>query len=93
MSGTSLDGLDIYVEFEQNEKWQFKLGICETIPYNEEWKVQLSSLHKQSKIKIQQNDIKYGLYIGKLVKNLYKKIVTGRFYLLTRAHNFPSTRE
>ena len=74
MSGTSLDGLDIaYVEFELNEKWQFKLGICETIPYNEEWKVQLSSLHKQSKIKIQQNDIKYGLYIGKLVKKFIRK--------------------
>ena len=60
MSGTSLDGLDIaYVEFKLDEKWQFELGICETIPYTEEWIVQLSDLHEESNMKIQQKDIKY----------------------------------
>ncbi len=40
MSGTSLDGVDIaYVEFRLKEKWQFKLGLCDTIPYTKEWKV------------------------------------------------------
>lgn len=69
MSGTSLDGLDIaYVEFKLDEKWQFELGICETIPYTEEWIVQLSDLHEDSNMKIQQKDIKYGLYLGNLAQ-------------------------
>ena len=67
MSGTSLDGVDIaYVEFEQNEKWQFNLGICDTIPYDEKWRVELSNLYKQSEKEIKQADIKYGLYLGDL---------------------------
>ena len=74
MSGTSLDGLDIaYVEFELKEKWHFKLVKCETIPYTKEWRDQLSNLHKQSSIKIQQKDIKYGLYIGGLTQQFIKK--------------------
>lgn len=74
MSGTSLDGLDIaYVEFELKEKWHFKLGKCETIPYTEEWRDQLSNLHKQSSIKIQHKDIKYGMYIGGLTQKFIKK--------------------
>ena len=68
MSGTSLDGLDIaYVEFKLNQKWQFELKLCETIRYTEEWKIKLSNLHKKSKKKIQEIDLKYGLFIGKLV--------------------------
>lgn len=74
MSGTSLDGLDIaYVEFELNEKWHFELGICETIPYTEEWRIHLSNLHKQSISEIKEKDIKYGLYLGNLVQKFIQK--------------------
>ena len=74
MSGTSLDGVDIaYVEFEQNEKWQFNLGICDTIPYDEKWRIQLSNLYKQSDKEIKQIDIKYGLHLGDLALKFIKK--------------------
>ena len=73
MSGTSLDGLDIaYVEFQKSKKWQFDLGVCDTIPYPKKWRTQLSSLHKQSDKEIQQTNIKYGLYLG----NLAQKFMT-----------------
>ena len=69
MSGTSLDGVDIaYVEFEHNKKWQFDLGVCDTILYPEKWRIQLSDLYKQSDKEIQQTDIKYGLYLGNLAE-------------------------
>lgn len=74
MSGTSLDGLDIaYVEFELKEKWYFKLGKCQTIPYTEQWRNHLSNLHKQSNVKIKQKDIEYGLYLGDLAQKFIKK--------------------
>tara|TARA_B100000900_G_scaffold414066_1_gene439653 strand:+ start:1932 stop:2987 length:1056 start_codon:yes stop_codon:yes gene_type:complete len=69
MSGTSLDGVDIaYVEFKFNQKWKFELGVCEMIPYTEEWRNLLYNLHKQSDKKIQKINIKYGLFLGKLIK-------------------------
>ncbi len=74
MSGTSLDGVDMaYVEFELNEKWQFELGICDTIPYPKKWRIQLSSLDKHSDMVIQKTDIEYGLYLGKLAQNFIQK--------------------
>ena len=74
MSGTSLDGLDIaFAEFELNEKWKFKLGVCETIPYTEEWRIQLSNLHKKSNLEIQKKDNKYGLYLGDLAQKFMLK--------------------
>ena len=74
MSGTSLDGVDIaYVEFEQSKKWQFNLGVCETIPYNENWRIQLSNLYKKSDKEIKQTDIKYGLHLGDLALKFIEK--------------------
>ena len=69
MSGTSMDGVDIaYAEFVYNENWQFDLGVCDIIPYSEKWKNELSNLHKKSHEKIQQTDIKFGIYLGDLAK-------------------------
>ena len=74
MSGTSMDGVDIaYVEFEQNEKWQFNLGVCDTIHYNEKWRNKLSNSFKQSEKEIKQTDIKYGLYLGDLAQKFIQK--------------------
>jgi anhydro-N-acetylmuramic acid kinase len=38
MSGTSLDGVDLYVQFHKNSnKWTFKILESETVPYSNEW--------------------------------------------------------
>jgi anhydro-N-acetylmuramic acid kinase len=49
MSGTSLDGLDIaHCRFTKNEKWNWEIIECETIPYNDAWQDRLSKAHHLS---------------------------------------------
>ena len=42
MSGTSIDGLDlVYVNFEKNEKWNYKILHSVTYEYSKEWSSKL----------------------------------------------------
>jgi anhydro-N-acetylmuramic acid kinase len=68
MSGTSMDGVDIaYCEFlYENQNWSFKIIEAKTIPYDQNWTVRLSQLHKQPIHLFPKTDAFYGRYLGKI---------------------------
>ena len=74
MSGTSLDGLDIaYVQFIFNDRWYFKIMACETIAYNDSWKVILNNLVFKSPLELEQTDKEYSLYLAYLINQFINK--------------------
>jgi len=74
MSGTSLDGLDIaYVQFIFNDRWCFKIMACETIAYNDSWKVILNNLVFKSPLELEQTDKEYSLYLAYLINQFINK--------------------
>jgi anhydro-N-acetylmuramic acid kinase len=70
MSGTSMDGVDITLcEFiYENNKWTFDIKEAKTIPYDNNWTVRLSQLHKQPIHLYPKTDAFYGRYLGKITK-------------------------
>lgn len=75
MSGTSMDGVDIaYCEFLfENEKWHYAIKVAETVPYNQNWVVRLSQLHKQPIHLFPKTDAFYGRYLGKITRQFVDK--------------------
>lgn len=74
MSGTSLDGVDLaYIQFENTEKLRFKILHTHTIPYPEKWKNRLIAAFDSNEEQLQDLDIKYGEYLGKLVFDFIRK--------------------
>lgn len=75
MSGSSMDGLDLaYCELEfMNQKWTFRIGPAETIPYDEKWKVRLTQLEHQPAFIYPKTDLFYGKYIGQCINAFIKK--------------------
>lgn len=68
MSGSSLDGVDIaYCEFYFDTEWHYTIIKAETIPFDEEWRIALTSLPEQKGVKLIENDISFGNYLGELV--------------------------
>ncbi|MCF6350812.1 MAG: anhydro-N-acetylmuramic acid kinase [Flavobacteriaceae bacterium] len=80
MSGTSLDGLDlVYVSFNLDKKYAFKIKYSETIPYSKKWIKLLKSGFYFNKAQLQKLDFKYGNYLAASIlefieKNKIKKI-------------------
>jgi anhydro-N-acetylmuramic acid kinase len=74
MSGTSMDGVDIaYCEFLfENQKWNFRIKEAKTIPYDQNWIVRLSQLHKQPIYLFPKTDAFYGRYLGKITNQFIK---------------------
>lgn len=70
MSGTSMDGVDIaYCEFlHENQKWSFTIKEAKTVPYDQNWLVRLSQLHKQPIHLFPKTDAFYGRYLGKITR-------------------------
>jgi anhydro-N-acetylmuramic acid kinase len=70
MSGTSMDGVDLaFCEFlYENKLWTFKIKKSETIPYDKNWIVRLSQLHKQPIHLYSKTDAFYGKFLGQLTK-------------------------
>jgi anhydro-N-acetylmuramic acid kinase len=74
MSGSSLDGVDLaYCEFSFGTKWNFNIIKAETAPYPEEWKLLLQELPKANAVKLAEQDIAYGVFLGNLVNSFIKK--------------------
>jgi anhydro-N-acetylmuramic acid kinase len=68
MSGTSLDGIDLAIcTFTKNQKWQYKIEKSNTLKYPITWKKKLENLHTQNKATVEQTDIQFGQYIGKII--------------------------
>lgn len=63
MSGTSLDGLDIaYCHFD--DEHHFTLLAAETVPYPDEWRARLASLHLASAEDYALADVELGHWFG-----------------------------
>lgn len=75
MSGTSMDGVDIAnSEFiYENNKWLFEIKEAKTIPYDNNWLVRLSQLHKQPIHLYPKTDAFYGRYLGKITQQFIEE--------------------
>lgn len=75
MSGTSLDGVDIaHVKFTlNNATWHYKIGVCETIPYNQEWITALKSGINYGTAELETLNKKYTSYLGELISHFITK--------------------
>lgn len=71
MSGTSLDGLDLACcHFHlQDERWEYSLLACETIPYDKAWQERLSSLMEADALTFIRADHALGAWMGKHAKD------------------------
>lgn len=74
MSGTSLDGIDIVCcNFHENKGlWSFEVLASEEIPYNNEWKTNLSEAFYKTNSEIQELDKVYGRFLGEKIKAFIK---------------------
>ncbi len=73
MSGTSMDGLDIaYVSFTRNDKINYELEFCETIPYSGEWKQKLTNAFHSTPEEIIKLDSEYGIWLGNTILHFIK---------------------
>lgn len=65
-----MDGVDIaYCEFlYENQKWNFQIKVAETVPYDQNWIVRLSQLHRQPIHLFPKTDAFYGRYLGKITR-------------------------
>ena len=88
MSGTSLDGVDLaccrFVEADGVLDWT--LLAAETIPYDEGWRVRLSSLEKASAYEYALADVQLGHYFGCLVRDFVKKHGLQVEYVASHGH-------
>lgn len=74
MSGTSLDGIDlVYVSFEYQKSWSFKIHFFETIPYATEWKQTLSSLIHHQKEELKDIDKTYTVFLAGVIKQFISR--------------------
>ncbi len=74
MSGTSLDGIDlVYVTFEFEQTWQFKIIHTETVAYNNYWHETLKNLVSYSLKELQQIDEDYTVYLSNIINNFIEK--------------------
>jgi len=68
MSGTSLDGVDlVYVTFKENGQYTYKIHAAKTYNYSDEWRSKLRNAFEQSKDEIENLNIEYGIFLGKLI--------------------------
>lgn len=75
MSGTSLDGLDIaYCRFDKNNnEWEYKIVLAETIHYSKEWKNDLQNVMQSSALDFVRLDIKFGEFMARQVNEFMQK--------------------
>jgi len=75
MSGTSLDGVDLaHIQFSvvQN-KWQFKILECETIPYSQNWVDTLKIATNFSQDQLEKLNHDYTVLLGEIISNFIIK--------------------
>ncbi len=74
MSGTSLDGIDIAdIYFSYSNKWNFKLGHCETIPYPQQWVEKLKKSHTLSIPELELVNKEYTEYLAQVINTFILK--------------------
>ena len=67
MSGSSLDGLDLaFCEFwKENGQWKYQIVAADTLSYEEEWKMLLQESFRAEGVKLIENHVAYGKFLGK----------------------------
>ncbi len=76
MSGTSLDGIDLaecFFTISENDKWNFKLGQAETIPYPAKWKSRLQEAIHFSEGRMRTLNDEYTQYLGEVISAFINK--------------------
>ncbi len=75
MSGSSLDGLDLaFCEFwKEAGKWNYRIAAADTLPYDEEWKMLLQESFHTGGMKLIENHIAYGKFLGQKAASFLKK--------------------
>ncbi len=75
MSGSSLDGLDMaFCEFiKENGKWRYNILAADTQAYDEEWKMLLQESFAATGVKLIENHVAYGRYLGRKALSFLKK--------------------
>ena len=74
MSGTSLDGIDlVYINFQKEINWSFKIGCTETIKYSKKWFDILKRLVSFSIEELQRIDDDYTEYLAGVIKDFINK--------------------
>jgi anhydro-N-acetylmuramic acid kinase len=88
MSGTSMDGVDIaYCEFnETNNSWFYRIIYAETSEYDEYWKNQLSNADKLSAAELNETNINYGHFLGRLSKSFISKYNIAPYFIASHGH-------
>ena len=70
MSGTSLDGIDlVYVKFELDIIWHFRIIYAETLNYELHWVETLRKLVLYSSEELKEIDIEYTNYLSVIINN------------------------
>ncbi|MGL2967337.1 anhydro-N-acetylmuramic acid kinase [Flavobacterium sp. XGLA_31] len=75
MSGTSLDGIDLAeIHFSVNSgKWQFTMGHCATVPYDDKWVQQLKTAVDFSPAQLKQLNKDYTQLLGNTIRSFIHK--------------------
>lgn len=88
MSGTSLDGLDLALcRFtNKNHKISYELLAVETVPYDDFWKNQLSSVYNCSATDYFERHASYGAFIAKCVSGFLNRHQRQADYIASHGH-------
>ncbi|TRZ44301.1 anhydro-N-acetylmuramic acid kinase [Robertkochia solimangrovi] len=74
MSGTSLDGMDLaQIEFRKRESWEFKLGVCETVPYPQDWFEALRGAMDLSRDQLLLLNQRYTEFLGNVISDFVNR--------------------
>lgn len=75
MSGTSLDGVDLaHIHFTIiDKKWTFEIFKSETVPYSQDWIIELKKAVDFSKEQLRILDNKYTQLLGTIISDFIKK--------------------
>ena len=75
MSGSSLDGLDLaFCEFwKENGQWKYRIFAADTLSYEEEWKILLQESFHAEGVKLMENHVSYGKFLGEKATIFLKK--------------------
>ncbi|MEL6811399.1 MAG: anhydro-N-acetylmuramic acid kinase [Bacteroidota bacterium] len=76
MSGTSLDGIDLaecFFVLSEEGIWNYRMGVAETIPYDEIWESRLREAVHFSKGRLATLDKEYTEYLGGIIRGFVDK--------------------
>lgn len=88
MSGSSMDGVDLAhcTLSLKDGQWDYTINNGATIPFNENWRVRLSQLRKQSALNYVKTDVFFGYYLGELCNEFIQSINLEVDFIASHGH-------